>query len=67
MKIVLIEDETLAAEKLERYLSKYNAENSIVQKLTSISESVNWFQNNQDFDDMLHIPLKRPELYRPTL
>ena len=50
MKIVLIEDESLAAEKLERYLSKYNTNNSIVKKLTSVSESVTWFQNNQDFD-----------------
>ncbi len=50
MKIVLIEDENLAAEKLERYLSKYDAKNTIVKKLTSISESVIWFQNNQDFD-----------------
>lgn len=50
MNIVIIEDEQLAAEKLERYLSKYDANIEIVRVLSSISESVIWFQNNSNYD-----------------
>ena len=50
MKIVLVEDELLAIEKLERYLMKYNEEITIVQKLSSVLESVKWFKKNTDFD-----------------
>lgn len=50
MKVVIIEDEQLASEKLERYILKYDASIQIVSKLTSISESVNWLENNSDYD-----------------
>jgi DNA-binding LytR/AlgR family response regulator len=50
MKIVIIEDEQLAAEKLERYLLKYNSDIKILAVLTSISASVEWFQNNINYD-----------------
>jgi DNA-binding LytR/AlgR family response regulator len=50
MNIVIIEDEQLAAEKLERYLLKYNSDIKIITILSSISESVNWFNNNTNYD-----------------
>ncbi|PQJ78160.1 LytR/AlgR family response regulator transcription factor [Polaribacter porphyrae] len=50
MNIVIIEDEQLAAEKLERYLLKYDANIKVVTVLSSISESVIWFQNNTNYD-----------------
>ena len=50
MDIVIIEDEQLAAEKLERYLLKYNAEIKILVVLTSIYEAVNWFQKNSNYE-----------------
>lgn len=50
MKIVIIEDESLAVEKLERYLTKYDSNIVIIEKFSSISESVNWFQSNQKYD-----------------
>ena len=50
MRIVLIEDESLAAEKLERYLLKYDDTISIVSTLSSISEAVIWLENNNDFE-----------------
>lgn len=50
MNIVIIEDEQLAAEKLERYLLKYNAEIKILVVLTSIYEAVNWFQKNSNYE-----------------
>lgn len=50
MKIVLIEDEILAAEKLERYLSKYDANIHVLEKFSSIIDAVNWFQKEEDYD-----------------
>lgn len=50
MKVVIIEDEQLAAEKLERYILKYDVSIEIVSKLSSISESVTWLENNSDYD-----------------
>lgn len=50
MRAVIIEDENLAADKLARYLLKYDADLLILDKLSSISEAVFWFQNNQDYD-----------------
>ncbi len=50
MRAVIIEDENLAADKLARYLLKYDADLLILDKLSSISDAVFWFQNNQDYD-----------------
>ena len=50
MRVVLIEDEHLAADKLERYVQKYDASMCISVRLSSISDAVFWFQNNQDYD-----------------
>ncbi|MFN0729690.1 LytR/AlgR family response regulator transcription factor [Polaribacter gochangensis] len=50
MKIVIIEDEILAIEKLERYLSKYNTNIAVVEKLSSITEAVSWFQKKEEYD-----------------
>ncbi|WP_299840125.1 LytTR family DNA-binding domain-containing protein [uncultured Tenacibaculum sp.] len=50
MKIVIIEDEPLAAEKLERYLLKYDTNIQIIAKHESISKAVDWFQSDNDFD-----------------
>ena len=50
MRAVIIEDEPLAADKLERYLHKYDASLLVLKKLPSISDAVFWFQNNQDYD-----------------
>lgn len=50
MRVVIIEDESLAADKLERYLLKYDDNLLIMDKLSSIQEAVFWFQNNQNYD-----------------
>lgn len=50
MRIVIVEDESLAAEKLKRYLTKYNQEIVVLEILPSIIEAVNWFSSNKDFD-----------------
>ena len=51
MRVVLIEDEIPALEKIERYILKYDESYTIVNKLPSISQAVNWFNNNvSDYD-----------------
>lgn len=50
MNIVIVEDEPLAAEKLERYLLKYNSELKIVKVLSSISDAVDWLKTQQNYD-----------------
>lgn len=43
LKVVIIEDETLAAKKLESLINKYDESIVIQAKLASIKESVKWF------------------------
>lgn len=50
MKIVIVEDENLASEKLERYLLKFNREISIIKVLSSIKDATSWFQENKNYD-----------------
>ena len=52
MKAVIIEDEDLAAEKLERYLKKFDSSTEIVTQQISIESAVEWFQNNPDAYDV---------------
>lgn len=52
MKVVIVEDEILAAEKLERYLKKWNSDVEVVSHTTTINESVNWFQSNESNYDV---------------
>ncbi len=47
MNIVIIEDEILAAEKLERYLKKWNPNVQILAHKTSIKDAVEWFSDNK--------------------
>lgn len=46
MKVVIIEDETLAAEKLRHHLHRIDPKIEILAVLESVEESVNWFSEN---------------------
>lgn len=46
MKVLIIEDENFAAEKLEQMIAEINPAIAVVAKLGSINESVKWFMNN---------------------
>ncbi|UZR95034.1 LytR/AlgR family response regulator transcription factor [Chondrinema litorale] len=50
MKIVIIEDETLAAKKMEQMLQRYSDENEIVAQLPSVEEAVEWLSENDEPD-----------------
>jgi len=50
MKVVIIEDESLAAEKLQRLLQQVDEQIEVVKVLESVEESVNWFSQNSSPD-----------------
>lgn len=50
MKVVIVEDERLAAEKLQRLLNQVDSGIEILQVLESVEESINWFSSNTSPD-----------------
>lgn len=58
MKVVIIEDETPAAQKLSRYLLKYDAEIEVLTCLSTVEESVDWLRQHQDQIDLLFVDVQ---------
>ena len=58
MQIVIIEDEHLAAEKLERYLAKYDEQTQIVAQFSSIESAVVWFENTHNVYDVVFMDVQ---------
>lgn len=58
MKILIIEDEVPAAEKLDRYISKYDSSIEVVNKLKSIEESVMFLSENLDNLDLIFMDIQ---------
>ncbi len=58
MKVAIIEDEKLAAEKLDRYLKKYDAEIEVLAQLTSIEASVSWLSEHQQELDLIFMDIQ---------
>ncbi len=50
MRVVIIEDEHLTAQRLEGMLKKYDESIEIMSVLPSVAESVEWFKSNPDPD-----------------
>jgi DNA-binding LytR/AlgR family response regulator len=50
MKIVIIEDERLAAQKLESLIRQIDAQTEVVAKLESVEDSINWLTLNPSPD-----------------
>lgn len=50
MKVVIIEDEMFAARRLENMIREIDPTIEVVAKLESVSESVEWFKNNEEPD-----------------
>ena len=50
MRVVIIEDEQLTAQRLENMLHKYDATISVEETIPSVAEAVEWFKNNEDPD-----------------
>lgn len=50
MKVVIIEDENFAARRLENMIREIDPQIEVLAKLESVSESVEWFKNNEEPD-----------------
>lgn len=50
MKVLIIEDESLSAQRLEAMLKKYNAAIEVLDILPSVAESVQWLRQNESPD-----------------
>ena len=46
MKVVIIEDEQLAARRLECMIQTFDSSITVLAKLESVEESVEWFRTN---------------------
>lgn len=57
MNVLLIEDEVLAAEKLERLLNKYDPNIRIVERFDSITESSIWLGNPDNKVDLIFLDI----------
>lgn len=50
MRVVIIEDEPPASEKLSEFIERYDAEIQIIARLESVKESLAWFVENRSPD-----------------
>ncbi|KYL34526.1 LytR/AlgR family response regulator transcription factor [Pseudoalteromonas tetraodonis] len=50
MKVVIIEDEPLAAQKLSGYITRYSAECEVIKVLTQVAEVIDYLQNDPEVD-----------------
>jgi two-component system, LytTR family, response regulator len=58
MKVIIVEDEVPAAEKLERYLQKYDTSIQIVARFDSVTTTVSWLKENQDSIDLIFMDIQ---------
>lgn len=58
MRIAIIEDEPLAAEKLERYLLKYSEEIEILATLPSLESAIPWIEEHQKKVDLFFMDIQ---------
>jgi two-component system, LytTR family, response regulator len=58
MKVLIIEDEIPAAEKLQRYLTKYDATIEVVSYLTTVKDAVLWLQQHQNQVDLIFMDIQ---------
>ena len=50
MKIVILEDETLAAERLEKLIKEYDSTFEILNVIDTVEEAIEWFDNHPSPD-----------------
>ncbi|MGC4023325.1 MAG: LytTR family DNA-binding domain-containing protein [Cyclobacteriaceae bacterium] len=58
IRVLIIEDEIPAAEKLERHLHKYSEGISVVAKIQSVVEAVPWLRTNQQQVDLIFMDIQ---------
>lgn len=58
LNVLIIEDETPAAEKLERYLKKYSPNITVKEKVETIKEAVSWLLLHQAEIDLIFMDIQ---------
>lgn len=58
LKVLIVEDETPAAEKLERYLTKYSAGIVVASVVHSVKEATEWLHENQSEIDLIFMDIQ---------
>ncbi len=58
MQVVIVEDEPLAAEKLERYLLKYSEAVEVLTILPSLEAAIPWIEENQESVDVFFMDIQ---------
>lgn len=58
MRVAIVEDETPAAEKLTRYLLRYDASIHISTILPSVQQAIAWLKENQDEIDIIFMDIQ---------
>jgi two-component system, LytTR family, response regulator len=58
MNVLIIEDEIPAAEKLSRYLTKYDQRIQVIGHLTSVREAVTWLIEKQETIDLIFMDIQ---------
>ena len=58
MKVVIIEDEIPASDKLERYLKRYDEGIVVLDKIQSVSKAITWFKDNHDSVDLVFMDIE---------
>ncbi|MBX2970942.1 MAG: response regulator transcription factor [Cyclobacteriaceae bacterium] len=58
MKVLIIEDEVPAAEKLERYLLKYDSATTVAGHLSTVADAVSWLKENQENIDLIFMDIQ---------
>lgn len=58
LNVLIVEDEAPAAEKLERYLHKYSASITVVNKTETVSDTVNWLKVHQNKIDLIFMDVQ---------
>ena len=58
MNVLIIEDEVPAAQKLERYLQRYDGGMTVKSKLTSVADAVSWLKTHQPELDLIFMDIQ---------
>lgn len=58
MKALIIEDEIPAADKLLRYLTKYDKDFDVLKTLTNVKDSISWLEKHQDEIDLIFMDIQ---------
>ena len=58
MNVLIIEDEVPAADKLERYLKRYDQDIEVLDKLNSVTSAVAWLKKDQQKADLVFMDIQ---------